>query len=259
MWLRRWHSIWSVGHLLALCLVFLTLFVGWLTHLRGSEPLDDFTTIGFMLVLLAVHVFNWLVLVGLTFARGKPVGAILLFFFGSGPLYYPLLASILSHRLNKIHEANGLSTGSFSWPHHPRVMRLTSPPAFASTVANVAVGEKSWSTMRFQTGAIVLLSVSVLYLLSRLRDLEEKLTMVERNSAIAVLSAERAHSKIGAFAPCFGDDPQTYVRADIENSNLPLAVFSDDVLIPLRQAMDKRHPANEDLERSMLHYWRLRE
>lgn len=103
--------------------------------------------------------------------------------------------------------------------------------------------------------AFAILFATVIYLLDQIRDLEDELRQVERNAAIAVLSAERAHTKIGAFAPCFSESPEAFVNAEVENSNLPLPVFSDGVLQSVQRDMLSSSRWDDEQKADMLRWW----
>jgi hypothetical protein len=57
---------------------------------------------------------------------------------------------------------------------------------------------------------------------------------------IAVLSAEAANNKIGAIAPFFSQDKEAFAKAWLDSVNMPLAVFPDEVLIPLKRTIEER-------------------
>jgi len=63
---------------------------------------------------------------------------------------------------------------------------------------------------------------------------------LQRNAAIAVLSVEIANKKIGAFAPYFEEDKEAFANAWIDGSNMPGAVFPEEVLVPLQQELARR-------------------
>ena len=67
--------------------------------------------------------------------------------------------------------------------------------------------------------------------------ISEQLRTNQRNTAIAVLSAEAANNKIGAIAPYFGRDDSAFANAWIDNMAMPVAVFPDDVINELRQEL----------------------
>lgn len=85
-----------------------------------------------------------------------------------------------------------------------------------------------------------ILVVICAWLTYKLSSLDEKLREVERNAAIAVLSAEVANNKIGAFAPYFGEDREKFVRNWIDGFNMPLAVIDTGVLNELKGTLDRK-------------------
>lgn len=87
---------------------------------------------------------------------------------------------------------------------------------------------------------VALLTVFCLFLGTRLLQLENELASVQRNAAIAVLSAEAANSKVGAIAPFFAPDKDAFVRAWLDTTNMPPAVFPENVLVPLKQELERK-------------------
>ena len=87
---------------------------------------------------------------------------------------------------------------------------------------------------------VVALAVLCLYLGYRVHVLEADLLQVQRNAAIAMLSAESAHKKIGAFAPYFEQDKEAFVSAWLDETNLPQPVFPEGVLVPLQLELNAR-------------------
>ncbi len=85
-------------------------------------------------------------------------------------------------------------------------------------------------------------------------SLDQKLKEVERNAAIAVLSAEVANNKIGAFAPYFGEDKEKFVQNWIDGFNMPLAVVDSDVLNELKGTLTRKRgdEASRQLRESMM-------
>lgn|GEM_PF-5340914 len=66
----------------------------------------------------------------------------------------------------------------------------------------------------------------------------------QRNTAIAVLSADIANRKIGAVAPYFGEDREAFADAWIDGVNMPGAVFPEATLGSLqRELVAKRNDA----------------
>jgi hypothetical protein len=86
-------------------------------------------------------------------------------------------------------------------------------------------------------GFLVVLIVVCAFLGYRVLRLEAEVHQLQRNAAIAVLLAEIANKKIGAFAPYFGEDKEVFANAWIDRSNMPGAVFPDDVLVPLQSEL----------------------
>ena len=69
-------------------------------------------------------------------------------------------------------------------------------------------------------------------------ELQQQHDRLERNIAIALLSAEIANDKIGTFAPFFGEDREKFARLWINGTNLPLAVFDGDVIYQVRRQIE---------------------
>jgi hypothetical protein len=87
--------------------------------------------------------------------------------------------------------------------------------------------------------------VLVVILGYRVIQLESELKNVSRNTAIAVLSAEAANDKIGAFAPYFAPDKDKFIKAWFDSVNMPLAVFPDEVLTPIKQELEEKRASKE--------------
>lgn len=87
---------------------------------------------------------------------------------------------------------------------------------------------------------IALLMVFCLFLGGRLLQVENELALVQRNAAIAVLSAEAANNKIGAIAPYFAPDKDAFVRAWLDSTNMPLAEFPEKVIVPIKQELERK-------------------
>jgi hypothetical protein len=85
-----------------------------------------------------------------------------------------------------------------------------------------------------------LLVVFCLFLGLRLLNVESELASVQRNTAIAILSAEAANTKAGAIAPYFSPDKEAFVKAWIDSVNMPPAVFPEHVLVPLKQELERK-------------------
>lgn len=86
---------------------------------------------------------------------------------------------------------------------------------------------------------ISLLGVSI-FLGYRLFKLEMEVSQLQTNCAIATLQADAANNKIGAISPYFRNDKEAFIRAWFDSANLPPAVFPDDVLIPLKRALEEK-------------------
>ncbi|WP_221284907.1 hypothetical protein, partial [Xanthomonas campestris] len=77
-----------------------------------------------------------------------------------------------------------------------------------------------------------------------------RINQLQRNAAIAVLSAEIANKKIGAIAPYFREDKAAFASAWIDDSNMPGAVFPDSVLVPLKNELARKRsdPSSQQLK-----------
>lgn len=87
--------------------------------------------------------------------------------------------------------------------------------------------------------SLLLVTIFSLFLGYRVLQLESALDQLQTNTAIAVLSAEAANDKIGAFAPYFSPDKDRFARAWIDNLNLPPAMFPEEVIVPLKQKLEQ--------------------
>jgi hypothetical protein len=98
--------------------------------------------------------------------------------------------------------------------------------------------------------AITILSIACAFLLYKVISLQFEIERVERNTAIAVLSAEVANKKIGAIAPYFGENKEAFANAWIDDFNMPPAEFSDAALGPVRDELNKKRadPASVKLK-----------
>jgi len=90
---------------------------------------------------------------------------------------------------------------------------------------------------------VALLTAFCLFLGTRLLQVENELASVQRNAAIAVLSAEAANAKVGAIAPYFAPDKDAFVRAWLDSTNMPPAVFPENVLNPIKQELERKRSA----------------
>jgi hypothetical protein len=79
----------------------------------------------------------------------------------------------------------------------------------------------------------------------RVLQLEDKVRQLQTNTAIAVLSAEAANKKIGAFAPFFAPDKDAFATAWLDSLNMPLAVFPDEILAPLKNMLQEKRMSPE--------------
>jgi hypothetical protein len=91
--------------------------------------------------------------------------------------------------------------------------------------------------MKSLMGLLLLLLIFLGY---RVLRLESEVSQLQKNVAIAVLSAEAAHKKIGAFAPYFQEDKEAFANAWLDDFNMPAAVFPEDTLIPIKNELAKR-------------------
>lgn len=87
---------------------------------------------------------------------------------------------------------------------------------------------------------VALLSVVVAYLMFDAATQRSRIAELERNVAIAVLSAEIANNKIGAFAPYFGEDKEKFVESWLDGVNMPLAVFDTQVINDIKSELRKK-------------------
>lgn len=97
---------------------------------------------------------------------------------------------------------------------------------------------------------ILVFAIAIAWLGYRVLRLEAEVDQLERNAAIAVLSAEIANRKIGAIAPYFEEDKEAFARAWIDDANMPAAVFADDVLVPLKNELARKRaePSSQQLK-----------
>lgn len=95
---------------------------------------------------------------------------------------------------------------------------------------------------------VVILFLLVGALGYRVFHLEVELKQLQINAAIALLSAEAANNKIGAIAPYFTQDKDVFIKAWLDNVNMPLAVFPDDILTPLKRSLEDRRTNKESLQ-----------
>jgi hypothetical protein len=83
------------------------------------------------------------------------------------------------------------------------------------------------------------------YLAFEVIRLKLAMHQLQANCAIAVLSAEAANRKVGAIAPFFAMDKEAFFRAYMDENNLPLAVFPDEVLNPIREILARARRSPE--------------
>lgn len=93
--------------------------------------------------------------------------------------------------------------------------------------------------------AIAILSLFCLSLGYLMVELEGQVKQLQTNTAIAVLSAEAANNKIGAIAPYFARDKETFARAWIDTLNMPLAVFPEEVIVPIKRSLEEKRSSKE--------------
>ncbi|HYP84955.1 hypothetical protein [Variovorax sp.] len=101
---------------------------------------------------------------------------------------------------------------------------------------------------------VAALALCVVLLGFKVFSLSEELHTVQRNTAIAVLMAEAADKKIGAFAPYFAPSKDAFANAWVDANSMPAAVFPDEVLAPLRQEIERRRnlPEAQALKKQIL-------
>ena len=93
--------------------------------------------------------------------------------------------------------------------------------------------------------AILVLFALVALLGYRVLHLESQLNLALRNTAIAVLSAEAANDKIGAVAPYFAANREKFIKAWFDSNNMPLAVFPEEVISPIKQELEQKRGSKE--------------
>ncbi len=91
--------------------------------------------------------------------------------------------------------------------------------------------------MKALVAAITALTVFLGY---RVFTLEAEVKQLQTNAAIALLSAEAANNKVGAIAPFFGQDKEAFAKAWLDSVNMPLAVFPEEILVPLKRTLEER-------------------
>jgi len=83
------------------------------------------------------------------------------------------------------------------------------------------------------------------FLAYRVFQLEAEVGQLQTNTAIALLSAEAANSKVGAIAPFFSQDKEAFAKAWLDSVNMPLAVFPEEVLVPLKRTLEEKRMSKE--------------
>lgn len=89
------------------------------------------------------------------------------------------------------------------------------------------------------------LSLITAFLGYRVVALEQQVQQLQVNTAIATLSAEAANNKVGAISPFFTQDKEAFVKAWIDNNNLPLAVFPEEILVPIKRQLEEKRGSKE--------------
>lgn len=87
---------------------------------------------------------------------------------------------------------------------------------------------------------LTILAVFTALLGYRVLELEQQVKQLQMNAAIALLSAEAANNKVGAIAPFFAQDKEAFVKAWLDSVNLPLAVFPEEILVPLKRTLEEK-------------------
>lgn len=85
------------------------------------------------------------------------------------------------------------------------------------------------------TLALFLLSI---FLTSKIFTLEDRLKSNERNTAIAILSAEAANNKVGAIAPYFRRNDAVFAKSWSDTTNMPAAVFPSEAIDPIKKQLE---------------------
>lgn len=96
--------------------------------------------------------------------------------------------------------------------------------------------------------AVVILFLLLNTLNYRVLQLKVELKQLQTNAAIALLSAEAANNKVGAIAPYFTQDKEAFTKAWLDSVNMPLAVFPDDILTPLKRSLEDRRTNKVSLQ-----------
>jgi hypothetical protein len=92
---------------------------------------------------------------------------------------------------------------------------------------------------------VLVLTLFTAFLGYRVMSLEQQVSQLQTNTAIAVLSAEAANNKVGAIAPFFSHDREAFAKAWLDSNNLPLAVFPEEVLAPMKRSLEEKRSSKE--------------
>lgn len=99
----------------------------------------------------------------------------------------------------------------------------------------------------------MLLFGSCIVLSMKQYEMRKELDQLQTSCAIAMLAAEAANKQIGADASFFAKDREMFIKAWEDNATLPVAVFPDNVLGPVREQREQRRNSKGQRElRSML-------
>lgn len=96
--------------------------------------------------------------------------------------------------------------------------------------------------------AMIALTALALFLGYRVVKLEDQVATLQKNTAIAILSAEAANNKVGAIGPYFQQDKDAFTKAWMDNNNLPLAEFPDEVIVPMKQRLERLRGLPENVK-----------
>jgi hypothetical protein len=103
----------------------------------------------------------------------------------------------------------------------------------------------AWQTPEHMKATLIVLALFTVFLGYRVLGLEQEVKQLQMNAAIAVLSAEAANNKVGAIAPFFSQDKGAFTKAWLDSVNMPLAVFPEDVLVPLKRTLEEKRMSKE--------------
>jgi hypothetical protein len=93
--------------------------------------------------------------------------------------------------------------------------------------------------------ALIALALVTAFLGYRVVKLDADVRQLQTNAAIALLSAEAANNKVGAIAPFFEQDREAFAKAWLDSVNMPLAVFPEEVLVPLKNTLEEKRMSKE--------------